>query len=109
MKKFTLEELSQVAFQIISHSGEAKSEAMLAIYASKENDFEKAQKHLQNANQEINIASEQHFDLIQQEASGNKIDIPLILMHAEDQLLTTQTLILIAEEFVSLYKKVGDK
>lgn len=105
-KKFTLEELTETAFNIITNAGEAKSEAMLAIYASKKGKFDEAKEKLSLANKSINIASEQHFSLIQHEAQGNKIEIPLLLMHAEDQLLTTQTLILLAEEFVELYKKM---
>ncbi len=108
-KKFTLEELSQVAFQIITNAGEAKSEAMLAIYDAKENKINEAKEKLSKANKSINIASEAHFELIQAEAQGIQINIPLILMHAEDQLLSTQTLILLAEEFVALYEKIGKK
>lgn len=108
-KIITIEKISEIAFNIITHSGEAKSEAMLAIYASKKGDFIKAKEKLNLANKEINIASEQHFELIQKEAQGEKINIPLLLMHAEDQLLSTQTMILLAEEIVELHKKIGDK
>lgn len=105
-KEFDLEELSQVAFQIITHAGEAKSEAMLAIYSAKEGKFDEAEDKIKLANKSINIASEQHFELIQEEAKGNKVVPSLLLMHAEDQLLSTQTLILMAEEIIQLYKKI---
>ena len=109
MKTFTLEQLSEVAFQIITYAGEAKSEAMLAIYEAKAKNFDQAQEKITLANQAINQASHQHFELIQAEAQGSKIEIPLLLMHAEDQLLTTQTLILLAQEMVDLYKSIGAK
>ena len=109
MKTFTLEQLSEVAFQIITYAGEAKSEAMLAIYEAKAKNFDQAQEKITLANQAINQASHQHFELIQAEAQGSKIEIPLLLMHAEDQLLTTQTLILLAQEMVDLYKNIGAK
>ncbi|MBD5423071.1 MAG: PTS lactose/cellobiose transporter subunit IIA [Mycoplasma sp.] len=105
-KEFTLEELSKVAFQIITYSGEAKSEAMSAIYLAKENKFQEAEEKLAFANKQINIASEQHFELIQEEAKGNKVSPSLLLMHAEDQLLSTQALLLMAEEIIALYKKI---
>lgn len=108
-KEFSLEELSQVAFQIITHAGEAKSEAMMAIYDAKENKINEAREKIDKANKAMIIASEQHFELIQSEAQGNRIQIPLILMHAEDQLLSTQTLILLAEEIVNLHEKIGKK
>ena len=109
MKSFTFEQLSEVAFQIIAFAGEAKSDAMLAIYEAKVGKYAEAETKINLANEAINKASHQHFELIQAEAQGNKIEIPLLLMHAEDQLLTTQTLILLAQEMVDLYKKIGAK
>ncbi|KFB07872.1 PTS lactose/cellobiose transporter subunit IIA [Malacoplasma iowae] len=106
---FTYEKLAEVAFQIITFTGEAKSFAMLAIYAAKDKKFEEAKENIKKANENINKASEQHFDLIQKEASGETINVPLILMHAEDQLLSTQTLILMAEEMIDLHKKLAEK
>lgn len=108
-KKFTLEELSQVAFNIITSAGEAKSEAMMAIFDAKSGNFDEASSKMKEANKHINVASEAHFELIQAEAQGNEINVPLILMHAEDQLLSTQTLILLAEEIIELHKKVLGK
>lgn len=107
--KFTYEQLAEISFKIITFAGEAKSNAMLAIYAAKANNFAEAKAKLDQANKDIIVASEQHADLIQKEAQGNKIDVPLLLLHAEDQLLTTQTLILMAEEFVNLYKMMHEK
>lgn len=110
MKQFSLEELSQVAFQIISFAGEAKSEAMLGIYAARDAaDFAKAQNHIKQANDLINQATKTHFELIQEEAQGNQIWIPLILMHAEDQLLSTQSVILLAEEIIRLHQKIKEQ
>lgn len=103
---FTYEQLAQVAFKIISLAGEAKSEAMLAIYDAKKNLFKKATQRIAVANKNINNASMQHCDLIQKEAQGEKVDVPLILLHAEDILLSTQSLILLAQEIIDLHQNV---
>lgn len=107
-KKYDYEQLSKVAFNIIVHSGEAKSFAMEAIYEAKKKNFDLAKEKLLLADKEIIEASKQHTDLIQDEAQGIKIDIPLLLMHAEDQLLSTQSLILMAEEIVTLHQTIND-
>lgn len=107
-KKYTYEELGQISFMIITFAGTAKSDAMLAIYSAKKNDFEDAKLKLESAEKNIIEAEKQHADLVQREAAGTEIKIPLLLMHAEDQLLSTQTLLLMAEEFVSLYKKLSE-
>ena len=109
MKTFTLEQLSEVAFQIITYAGEAKSEAMLAIYEAKAKNFDQAEQKIKLANEAINQASHQHFELIQAEAQGSKIEIPLLLMHAEDQLLSTQSVILLAEEIIRLHQKIKEQ
>ena len=44
-----------------------------------------------------------HASLIQQEAAGEKSEFSLLLMHAEDQLMTTETLKIVAEEFIEIY------
>lgn len=44
-----------------------------------------------------------HASLIQKEAAGEKSEFSLLLMHAEDQLMTTETLKIVAEEFIELY------
>ena len=108
-KKYTYEELGQISFMIITFAGTAKSEAMLAIYSAKKGDFEDAKLKLEEAERSMIEAEKQHADLVQQEAAGIEIKIPLLLMHAEDQLLSTQTLLLMAEEFVSLYKTIAEK
>ncbi|MGL6125168.1 MAG: PTS lactose/cellobiose transporter subunit IIA [Metamycoplasmataceae bacterium] len=107
-KKYTYEELGQISFMIITFAGTAKSDAMLAIYSAKKNDFDDAKLKLESAEKNIIEAEKQHADLVQREAAGTEIKIPLLLMHAEDQLLSTQTLLLMAEEFVSLYKKLSE-
>ncbi len=107
-KKYSYEELGQISFMIITFAGTAKSDAMLAIYSAKAGDFKDAKLKLESAEKNIIEAEKQHADLVQTEAAGTEIKIPLLLMHAEDQLLSTQTLLLMAEEFVSLYKKLEE-
>lgn len=107
MSKYDYEKLATISFQIITFAGTAKSEAMMAIYDAKEGKFEEAESKIKEAEKNMIEAEKQHTDLIQSEAAGEKIHIPLLLMHAEDQMLTTQTLILMAKEFIDLYKKIN--
>ena len=45
-----------------------------------------------------------HASLIQQEASGEKVEVVLLLMHAEDQLMAAETTKLLATKLINLYK-----
>ncbi|AVN61295.1 PTS lactose/cellobiose transporter subunit IIA [Mesoplasma florum] len=96
----------EISFQIIAFAGEAKGHAMQAIFNAKEGKFEEAFKELELSDESMINATSAHFDVITAEAAGNKFNIPVLFMHAEDQLLTTQTIMILAKEFIDLYKKI---
>ncbi len=99
------EELQAVAFQMIATVGEAKSLYVEAMYASRENDFEKAEELLNKGTEVFSSAHGLHFDLVQKEAQGEDLPFSIMFMHAEDQLLSTEVIKLMAEEIVLLRKE----
>ena len=46
-----------------------------------------------------------HGNLLAQEASGDKVEFSLILMHAEDQMASTEMAKVLAREIIELYQK----
>ena len=96
----------KISMNIIATSGEAKSYAMEAIYASKKGDFKESTSKMKLAEEKIAKASHMHFEIIQEEAKGKQLDFKVLFMHAEDQLLTTQTLIILAKELIDIHKKI---
>lgn len=100
-----MEDLELISFQLISNVGEAKSFLFQALKASREENFEKAEKCVKDAEKSLLKAHESHSSLIQQEASGEPVKVSLLLMHAEDQLMTTETLKGITEEMILTHKK----
>ena len=102
--KIKWEELS---FGIITKSGMAKSSAMEALYAAKKKDYKTADAKLKEANRDIAEASHLHMDVITEEAQGVNHQFKVLFIHAEDQLLTTQTLMLLIEELIDIYKKIN--
>lgn len=96
----------ETAMKIISHSGNAKSIGMEAIQSAKNGDFETARIKLEEANQEILQAHRAQTNLIQYEASGEKVQLNLLLIHAQDHLMTAMTLLDLVKELVELYKRV---
>lgn len=99
----------KVSFGIITSAGGAKSSAMEGLHAAKAGKFDEAAKKLKEANKEIGEAAHMHFDVIQAEAAGEQLEFKVLFLHAEDQLLTTQTLILMAEEMVDMWKEIKGK
>ena len=81
-----MEEMELICFKIISAVGEAKSDYISALEAAKKGDFANA-------------------ELITKEAGGERTEVCLLLMHAEDQLMAAETIKLLASELIELYKK----
>lgn len=98
--------MEQISFQMIAAIGEGRSKIMLAMNEAAEGHFEEANKLLQESNQSLVKAHESHFGLIQKEANGEKVELGLLFMHAEDQLMTTSLLKDMAEQMVKMYEKL---
>ena len=94
-----------VAFQIISHVGTAKSLAMEALFAAKEGNFSLAEEKLAESKHFFVEGHKIHASLIQREANGEKLEFSLILMHAEDQIMSVDTITLLVIEMIELYKR----
>lgn len=100
-----MDNLELVSFQLISNVGEARSALFEAMRVAREEYFEEADKLVMDAEDSLIKAHESHSSLIMQEASGDKVQISLLLMHAEDQLITTELLKGMAKEVILTHKK----
>lgn len=99
--------MEEVILNLMAHSGEAKSYAMEAINASKNNRFEKANYLLQKANEELAYAQLSQSTLMQNEKNDSSLKISLLSVQAQDQLMTSMFLIDVAKELISLYLKIN--
>ncbi|WML38239.1 PTS lactose/cellobiose transporter subunit IIA [Neobacillus sp. OS1-2] len=101
------ERLEMIAFQIISHVGTAKSLVMEALYAAKEGDFVLAEEKIEESKKYFVEGHKVHASLIQKEAAGDKVEYSLLFMHAEDQLMSTETISELVKEMIEMYKRFG--
>ncbi|MEA5026408.1 MAG: PTS lactose/cellobiose transporter subunit IIA [Erysipelotrichaceae bacterium] len=98
--------LELTCFQIISAVGTARSYYIEAIQEAKCGNFTKANE-LKNEGQEMfNEGHRIHAELIKREANGEKTEFALILLHAEDLLLSAEAFGILADEFIDLYKMI---
>lgn len=100
-----MNELESVSFELISNVGIARSLLVEAMECAREEKFEEANKKVEEAEEAMVTAHHAHFGLIQKEANGENLPFSLILMHAEDQLLTTETLKLVVKEMILTHEK----
>jgi PTS system cellobiose-specific IIA component len=99
--------LEEVVFQVILHGGNGKSCAMEAIAAAKQGDFEEARAKLTEAGNALNEAHHIQTSLIQSEIRGEKTELSLLMIHAQDHLMNAITVKDLATEFVDLYENLS--
>ena len=99
----------QTIFQIILHGGNGKSSSMEAIAAAKEGNFVEANKKLKQASEALNEAHHVQTQLIQNEVSGAKSEVSLLMVHAQDHLMNAMTVRDLATVIVDLYETVSKK
>ena len=83
-----VEQISQVAMQVITYSGLAKSNYL-------EGDESFSQAH------------EAHLQLLQQEMNTQEPQITMLMAHAEDQLMSAETIKTLIQEIILLIESRG--
>lgn len=101
-----VEGLEMICFQIISNVGAARSSYIEAIQKAKAGDFDGAAQCMEAGQQQFLAGHEAHFELIQKEAAGEQVGGSLILVHAEDQLMSAESFKIIAEEMIANYRRI---
>lgn len=97
--------LEEVVFAIISHAGNAKSLCFDALAMAKKGEFEKADSLIKDAKDELYETHNIQNGMIQKEASGQKQELSLLLIHAEDHLMTAILVKDLIEEMIEMYKE----
>lgn len=102
-----MEGLELVSFKIISAVGMAKSSYIETMKAASEGDFELAKAKIKEGEESFNGGHSAHGELIQKEASGEHVVPTILLMHAEDQLMSAETIKVMALEIIRLNERVA--
>ena len=99
--------MEEIVLSIIMHSGEARSYSMEAIRLAKEGNFEKAMDLIRMADEELGYAHSSQTSLIQGEAANDQIKFSLLLVHAQDHLMTAITEKNLIEQIMELRKIIN--
>jgi PTS system cellobiose-specific IIA component len=104
-----MEGLELICFQIISSVGTARSIFIEAIREAKEGRIKEARDMVQEGAEIFTQGHHSHMELIQKEASGEKTEVNLLLIHTEDMLMSAESFRILAIEFIDLYEKMYSK
>ena len=98
--------MEEIILNIIMHSGEARSYSMEAITLAKTASFNEARELIVKADEELGYAHSSQTSLNQGEAASDNIEFSLLLVHAQDHLMTTMTFKDLAVELIEVYEKI---
>jgi cellobiose PTS system EIIA component len=100
--------IEQLTMKLIVESGTAKSKDMEAIESARNGEIQEAQRLHAESGKALTAAHEIQTDLIQEEADGAESSASMILVHAQDHLMSAMLVHDFAQEFINLYGKIGD-
>lgn len=100
-------ELESACFEIIATTGSAKSSYISAVQAAKSGDLGGAEKLVESGDETYLRGHEVHMKLLQREALGERPELSLILLHAEDQMMSAETFRVMAEDFIDVYRRLA--
>lgn len=106
-KVMSSEEIQVAAFEIILNSGNARTTIHKSFAAMRKSDFSHADQLLTEANEENLQAHKSQTALLKDYAGGKKIEMEIIMVHAQDHLMTTMTLLEVAQEMKYLYEQIA--
>lgn len=99
-------DIEQVVMDIIIQSGEARGYAHEALSMANEGNFSEADKLMEEANSAIGKTHDVQTALIQKEASGEKLEVSVLFVHAQDHLMTAITEKNLIEEIIELRRRL---
>ena len=100
-------ETEQIIVGLISSAGQSKSLAFEALKKVKTGEYDEARKILEQAKEEADLqAHTVQTKLIQAEmsGSGNKPEVGLLMVHAQDHYMTSQLARDLIEELINVFE-----
>ena len=101
----TKEEVQMISFQVISHAGEAFDSFVKAGEAASNFDSAGAEELMKTGDQQLVQAHQSQTNLLNAEARNEEIPFSIILIHAQDHLMTSMLAGELIKEMIELYRK----
>lgn len=95
-----IENISQIAMQVITFAGMAKSNYLLALQSYRKGDKKSYQEKMDEGDSNFSLAHKSHLEVLQQEMEQQEPQITMLLAHAEDQLMSAETIKTLIQEMI---------
>ena len=102
-----MDELELACFKMISVLGAARSSFVESMRCSRQHQFEQAILLLEEGEAYRQQGHEHHFKLLQKDSEQALKSLPLLLVHAEDQLMSCEVLEIVARELLETHQMIA--
>ena len=102
------EKFETACFQIITYVGTARTHFINAIHCAKEGKYDEAAELIKQGDEAFSLGHNAHADLLTMDANGEISNGYMLLMHAEDQMASTEMAKVMAREFIELYREMKE-
>lgn len=100
------EELEEVVMGLIINSGQARNLAYAALKQAKQGDFAAAKTMMEQSRMALNEAHLVQTKLIEGDQGEGKMKVSLVLVHAQDHLMTSMLARELVTELIELHEKL---
>jgi PTS system lactose-specific IIA component len=104
-KRMNKEETTMLGFEIVAYSGDARSKLLVALKEAKSGNFDEADRLVAEAQECLNDAHRTQTELLSGEARGESNELGMIMVHAQDHLMTTMLLQDIIGTLIDVYRR----
>lgn len=100
----TTEELELTMIEIVALSGDARTKLLSAVKEAKSGDFDRAHALVAEARGLLGDAHKSQTDLLTAEARGELTTPTVLLVHAQDHLMTSMLLRDVIDALIDIYR-----
>lgn len=98
-------DIEMIIMKLVVSSGNARSTAIEALRAARDENFEYADKLMNEADLMILQSHKVQTEMIQNELNGEKVEASLLMVHAQDHLMNAMTVMDLCKEMIEILKK----
>lgn len=101
------DDLEEVVMGLIINSGQARSLAYRALKQAKQGEFADASALMEQSRAALSEAHRVQTQLIENDQGEGKMKVSLVLVHAQDHLMTSMLARELITELIELHEKIG--
>ncbi len=102
-----MNEVELKCFQMISEAGVARSNFIEAIAEIKKGNNDRAEELVKEAEKSYVQGHASHMELLQKDTAIDAVNFMILMMHAEDQLMSVEVFKVLFHEFKSVYERIS--